>query len=306
MRRSYGKGRARMPKMEVNGVKLHYHVHGKKGTPIVFIHPPTLTSAIFRYQQVQLAETHRVITFDVRGHGHSEPSEEKVTYPLIVEDMIRLMDELEVQKAIVAGYSTGGSVALEAMLTHPKRFSAGILIGAMSEASGFALKSQILLASALTYMGVKRPVAWGVSTTNADMPITYGNLYRRAMEGDPRNWQQYYRYSLEYSCTDRLPLIHQPVLLINGEKDKRFEPYAAILRANLPNVEQAYIRRMSHQVPTKAADRMNALIQHWSHDKVGGIAPDPEITNVIIEKVGEGSFVPGAERVVEQLEEARG
>ncbi|WP_166240556.1 alpha/beta fold hydrolase [Paenibacillus turpanensis] len=251
-----------MPKLEVNGLKLHYHTHGK-GLPIVFIHPPLLSSSIFRYQEVQLADTFRVITFDIRGHGHSDPSTVPVTYPVIVEDMIQLLNELDIPKAVVCGYSTGGGVALEALLTHPDRFHAGILIGGMSEVSDWRLMAEIKAASTLTYAGAKRLMAWAISTGNADMPITFGNLYRSSMEGNVANWHQYYHASLEFNCTSQLPKIHHPMLLINGEKDKRLARYAAILREKLPNVEQALVRGLKHQIPTKAAARMNGLVQHW-------------------------------------------
>jgi pimeloyl-ACP methyl ester carboxylesterase len=101
-----------MPKANVNGTILHYHVHGR-GTPIVFIHPPLLNRAVFRYQEVQLTDPFQVITFDIRGHGFSPPSETPLTYTLIAEDIKALLDHLNIRQAYLCGYSTGGGIALE-------------------------------------------------------------------------------------------------------------------------------------------------------------------------------------------------
>src|SRR5690554_6750965 len=100
----------------INGVSMYYHIEGK-GIPVLFIHPPLLTSANFLYQR-QLSEQYQIITFDIRGHGHSESSKTPLTYPLIVNDMIQLLNLLEIEQCYVCGYSTGGSIALEAMLTY--------------------------------------------------------------------------------------------------------------------------------------------------------------------------------------------
>ncbi|MDF2651943.1 MAG: alpha/beta hydrolase, partial [Paenibacillus sp.] len=54
-----------MPLENINGTMLHYETRGD-GVPIVFIHPPLLTSANFRYQQAQLSDEFQVITFDIR------------------------------------------------------------------------------------------------------------------------------------------------------------------------------------------------------------------------------------------------
>ena len=58
-----------------------------KSIPIIFIHPPLLTSANFIYQMEDLSRNYQVITFDMRGHGRSSYSTRAITYELIVEDI---------------------------------------------------------------------------------------------------------------------------------------------------------------------------------------------------------------------------
>lgn len=251
-----------MPKRLINGIHLHYHTYGT-GTPILFIHPPLLTSANFRYQAAQLSSTHQVITFDIRGHGESDASKEPITYPLIVQDMVKLLDELGIKQAYICGYSTGGAVALQALLSHPHRFKGGILVSTMAEASDYWLRGRIALAIALTAMKAKSLLAWAISFGNADSRTTYRNLKRTAMRGDVSNWKQYYQASLKHRCTEQLKSIQAPMLLIYGEKDKGFHRYAVKLQRYLPHYHLYWLKGAKHQIPTKQAREMNGIIARW-------------------------------------------
>jgi pimeloyl-ACP methyl ester carboxylesterase len=253
-----------MPIAEVNGTKLHYHITGKEGTPIVFIHPPLLTTQTFNYQKAQLSDEFKVITFDIRGHGESMPSERRVTYPLIIEDIRQLLDLLGEKKAYLCGYSTGGGIVLEGMLTYPERFIGGIVVSGMSEVNDIYNQARIWLAAKVSkWSAFKRPLAAMISSGNADMGLTFHNLYGSALKGDARNMHQYYRYCLTYNCTHRVPAIKNPVLLIYGEKDTSFHRYAHLLHDKLPNSSLYFIKDAKHQIPIKNAMRMNDLIRLW-------------------------------------------
>ncbi|WP_409342142.1 alpha/beta fold hydrolase [Paenibacillus sp. MBLB4367] len=257
-----------MPIVDVNGTRLHVHVKGT-GIPIVFIHPPLLGQSVFAYQKAQLPDLFKVILFDIRGHGKSAPSETPITYPLIAEDLVQLLDKLGVEKAFVAGYSSGGSVALEALLRYPSRFHGGILISAMSEVSDWQLKSRIYVGTKLAGWEAKRLLSWAIARGNADQSATFANMYKYAVQDHMKNAMQYFRCSLRYSCTSRLHEIRHPMLLLYGEDDRLFHRYAQILRCGLPNSSLLYLKGTKHQIPTKAASRMNGLIQCWITQRLG-------------------------------------
>jgi pimeloyl-ACP methyl ester carboxylesterase len=263
-----------MPSAAINGTVIHYQVHGK-GTPIVFIHPPLLTSANFRYQQVQLAGEFSVITFDIRGHGKSNASKAPLTYALIVEDIKQLLDHLGIRKAYICGYSTGGSIALEALLTHPERFDGGILVSAMSEVSDIVLKSRIRIAAGLSRMKTMTKVLMrGITWGNADSGLTYRNLLQDAKRGNAANIHQFYKYSLRYNCTGRLSELRAPVLLVYGEKDGGFKRYREKLEKELPECEVHVLDGEKHQIPTKAAAEMNEIIRRWIRARKRLATPD--------------------------------
>lgn len=251
-----------MPIFEREGIRLYYTMQGQ-GAPIVFIHPPLLTSANFKYQMDDLSENYKVICFDIRGHGQSSYSEQSLTYRLIADDIRYLLDHLRISQAYLCGYSTGGSIALEFLLTYPDRALGAIIISGMSEVYDWYNEKRIILARLLAKAGAKRLLALGISWGNSDDKKIFKAMYQEALSGDTRNIAQYYNYSLQYNCTNQLHTINHPVLLIYGKKDKSFHKYAKILNEKLPNNELIFIYE-KHQIPTKSAPDLNQLISRFT------------------------------------------
>lgn len=250
-----------MPTTNINGIPMYYTAQGR-GIPILFIHPPLLNSENFVYQR-KLSDQFRFISFDIRGHGHSGVSKTPLTYPIIVKDMIQLLNYLEIKKCYLCGYSTGGSIAMEAMLTYPDRFYGGILVSAMSEVEDWWLRARIHAAAALSSFKAKNLLSFAITLGNSDQVKTFKNLYREAKKGNIQNMEQYYRYSIQYNCTSKLNQIQSPQLLIYGQKDKTFHHYAQILHNHLPHNELHFFNQLRHQIPTKAHKQMNHLIRSW-------------------------------------------
>jgi pimeloyl-ACP methyl ester carboxylesterase len=244
-----------------DGVSLHYRVSGD-GVPIIFIHPPLLTSENFTYQVDELSKSFKVITFDIRGHGRSYYSRNPLTYQLIVEDMKQLLDYLGIDKTYVCGYSTGGSIVLEFLLTLQNRALGGIIISGMSEAHG-VLKDKIELGRSLAAQDAVPLIALSVCKTNSNNNEMFRLLFTSSMKGNAINIEQYYSYSAEYNCTNQLSNIDLPVLLVYGKKDRQFHPYAKILHKRLKYNELKIVDNVKHQIPTKAADELNLYMKEF-------------------------------------------
>jgi pimeloyl-ACP methyl ester carboxylesterase len=70
-----------------------------------------------------LATDYRVIALDNRGHGLSDKPHGPEHYGQeMVDDVVRLMDHLEIQKAHIIGYSMGGFITMKMLTQHPERF----------------------------------------------------------------------------------------------------------------------------------------------------------------------------------------
>lgn len=98
---------------------------------------------------------------------------------------------------------------------------------------------------------------------NADKMTTYQELKDHALQDVAGNVRSYFEQSLRYNCTSQLPRIEQPILLIYGEKDVDFHPYAQILHTGLPHSSLFFIKDAKHPVPIQSAARMNDLIHLW-------------------------------------------
>jgi pimeloyl-ACP methyl ester carboxylesterase len=251
-----------MPFIMVNGCKLYFTVQGH-GTPILFIHPPVLTHFNFEYQMKELSKYFQVVTFDIRGHGRSSFSKQPLTYSLIVEDMKQLLDHLKIQKIFICGYSTGGSIALEFLLSYADRALGGIVISGMSEVSDWFLKNKIVLAITLAKLKALPALALSTSWTNTNTKSSFWKMLKEERKGTVQNIEEYYRCSLSYNCTDKLEKIKSPILLIYGQKDQGFYRYAKLLHEKLPQNELKWIQQVKHQLPTKAASELNSLVKQF-------------------------------------------
>jgi pimeloyl-ACP methyl ester carboxylesterase len=118
-----------MPKIDRNGIKLYYEVHGS-GPALLLTHGYSSTSAMWEGQVDALSKRHRLILWDMRGHGQSDYPDDPSAYSEAhtVADMAALLDEIGERQAIVGGLSLGGYMSLAFYRLHPKRVRALLII----------------------------------------------------------------------------------------------------------------------------------------------------------------------------------
>src|SRR5947208_2379814 len=127
------------------GLSIGYQVIGDGPLDIVFV--PGLLSQIdliwmlptaVRFFE-RLASFARVILYDKRGQGVSDPLDGALTLEQDMEDLMAVLDAAGSERAALVGYSEGGPMSALCAATHPGRVSALILCGTF--ASGSALAS---------------------------------------------------------------------------------------------------------------------------------------------------------------------
>jgi len=112
---------------------LNFVDTGKRDGPaIVFVHAFPMNQDMWSEQVEFLKSTTRVITFDIRGLGKSKLNG-PYTLEFIVDDLINLLDQLKIEKAVICGLSMGGFVALRAIERNPTRFVGLVLADTKSE-----------------------------------------------------------------------------------------------------------------------------------------------------------------------------
>ncbi|WP_444678240.1 alpha/beta fold hydrolase [Halomonas sp. E19] len=104
-----------------DGVPIAYEVHGSGEPTLVFLHGWSCDGRYWRGQVPHFSQQHRVVTIDLAGHGHSGLAREDFTMRAFGEDVRAVLDDLEVQQALLIGHSMGGPVAVEAAHLMPER-----------------------------------------------------------------------------------------------------------------------------------------------------------------------------------------
>jgi pimeloyl-ACP methyl ester carboxylesterase len=97
-------------------MELYYREMGE-GQPLVILHGLFGFSDNWQTQAKKFSEYYRVILVDLRNHGHS-PWSSDFSYPIMVEDLVRLFQKLELQQVILLGHSMGGKVAMNFAQKH--------------------------------------------------------------------------------------------------------------------------------------------------------------------------------------------
>ncbi|MES2761626.1 MAG: alpha/beta hydrolase [Bacteroidota bacterium] len=100
---------------------------GEGKEPVIFIHGFPFDKSMWMPQMEFLKASHRVIAYDINGFGKSVNNDNLGSIVGFAEDLIKLMDVLNISKAIICGLSMGGYIALNAVKRFPGRFSALIL-----------------------------------------------------------------------------------------------------------------------------------------------------------------------------------
>jgi pimeloyl-ACP methyl ester carboxylesterase len=119
-----------MPKIDRDGVKIHYEVHGQQGPVLLLTHGYSATSEMWKGQIDAFSKHHRLVLWDMRGHGQSDYPPDAAAYSeaLTVGDMAALLDEIGAKRAIIGGLSLGGYMSLAFYRAHPERTSALLII----------------------------------------------------------------------------------------------------------------------------------------------------------------------------------
>jgi pimeloyl-ACP methyl ester carboxylesterase len=236
-----------------DGTRIAYAVDGE-GPAFILTNGLTTTTTFWDHLRPSWLRGHRVVTWDLPGHGNSGPARTALgaridSMPAIVE---RVMAAAGVERATQIGWSTGCQVVFEFYRQRPERCSALV---ALLGAAGHVLSTAKLplgrdaLYGFLRYMpeALFTPVFRAMmKSADADRAVTIGK--RSGLIGrdtthadarrflahlqllDPTTVQRMAASVEEHSAHDVLPLIDVPVLVVAGDLD----PYAPAERVGVP------------------------------------------------------------------------
>lgn len=129
---SYDIGEAQRVSLNNRGTTSVWDSGAADGIAVLLLHGWNIDAPTnYGFAFPRLASTQRVVMFDQHGHGHGLRNDATFTLKSAADDAIAVLDALEIDSAIVVGYSLGGAVAQTLLANHPDR-CAGIVLSATS------------------------------------------------------------------------------------------------------------------------------------------------------------------------------
>jgi pimeloyl-ACP methyl ester carboxylesterase len=121
--------------IKIGDISMYVEQHGK-GEPVIFLHGGMGSANSWAYQVPVFSKIYRVITLDSRGQGRTSDSAAPLSYHLMAEDVVRLMDVLKIPSAYIVGWSDGGNIGIDLAIHHPTRIKGVVAYGANINPAG--------------------------------------------------------------------------------------------------------------------------------------------------------------------------
>ena len=233
-----------MPKIDRDGIKIHYEVHGD-GPPLILSHGYSSTSAMWQGQIEALSKHHKLIVWDMRGHGQSDYPEAPSAYSeaLTVGDIAALLDVVGARKAIVGGLSLGGYMSLAFYRAHPERVSALLIIDTgpgFKKDDARAAWNKRALATADRFEREGLEVLKSASRERST--VSHRDARGLALAARGMLTQR------DARVIEVLPDINVPSLVVVGADDTPFLAASDYMAAKIPGAKKAVIPAAGHAV----------------------------------------------------------
>ena len=217
--------------LDINDAKIYYEEYGQ-GEPLIFLHGNNGSIEDF-YQQIPFfAKHYRVIVLDTRGQGRStDLTNTPYTYEKFSNDLFQVIQQLNLNKVNLIGWSDGGNTALIFNAQHPQLINKTATIGAVLNPNGV---SEELI---------------GNLKNLANKPSEDTNLRLiELMLNEPN------------ITKSELNKIQNPVFIIAGEKDEVKESHTKEIQQNISKAELLIIPNSTHYVPFEQPKILNEAI----------------------------------------------
>lgn len=260
-----------MPRVEVNGIGIHYEEHGS-GPPLVMIGGLGADTYLWSKQVPAFAKRFRVVVFDNRGSGESDKPDKPYSIPMMVDDTFGLMRAIGIERAHVMGASLGGLIAQELVLTHPEMVDRLVLVCTTSNgprSTRPSLWSLIPMVFALRRTGdpaADTRRAFSIFAHPTWLKENPGEVEEyvawRVAHPQPRSAFKRQRGAIRgFHREDRLGTITAPTLIVHGDSD-RIAPVAnaRVLGELIPGAKVVILEESGHACSFDQRDRFNQAV----------------------------------------------
>lgn len=248
------------------GTPLHYRIDGDPGAPLVACtHGVSLNRhALAPQVPALLAAGYRVLTWDVRGHGESQPSGVGITLASTAADLLALLDAAEAPEAALIGQSFGGFVSQEVFAQAPGRVRALVMLGtpALGDAPGPVMRRLHRLRIPLLYGWPDGHLRRTFAALVTDDPALRAFMLQAGRAVTKPDLIATSRAAIS-ALVDAAgtPTGETPVLLVRGEHEETLVSRSTAAWARrCPGTEEVVIPGVGHLVNLEAPEACNAAL----------------------------------------------
>jgi pimeloyl-ACP methyl ester carboxylesterase len=263
-----------------DGVDISYEATGE-GTPFLFLSETACDGAVWRiYQLPEFARDHRVIIFDYRGTGLSGKPSAKYSTDMFADDAAAVMDDLDLEGAVVCGHSMGGRVAQLLALDHPRKVSKLILASSGAAHPG-ETGIPLRIAKEMVEMGYEKyvrehTIVVGWTETYAKQHMDLIEKYLKVRMANLCPVEFYFRHVLARQTHDtsgRLNDIKVPTLILVGDddhfvvSDMSHRAGADILAKGIPNSQLVVLPGERHSYFYTEPEKVHGIMRDFLKSK---------------------------------------
>ncbi|MEJ2709878.1 MAG: alpha/beta hydrolase [Anaerolineales bacterium] len=241
----------------INNAHIYYEIAGE-GRPLVMIHAGVADSRQWDNEFAYFAQRFRVLRYDLRGYGKSEPVAGEYSH---FQDLNALLDYLHLdQPLILMGCSMGGGLAMDFALAQPSRVKALIMVDSgppgleldVPAPAKFEAAEKAYEAGDLDRVAEIETQIWfdGMDRTptqvNQSMRRLAYEMNRNALALEARGLGKRLP-DAQVPAVERLSELHLPVLVIVGAQDIPYIQAAAdYMQEKIPSARKAIIQDAAH------------------------------------------------------------
>ncbi|WP_026527721.1 alpha/beta fold hydrolase [Butyrivibrio sp. VCD2006] len=215
-----------------------YFIEKGKGEPLILLHGNGENSNYFQGQIDVFSKQYHVYAIDTRGHGKTPRGEKPFTIRQFADDLLCFMDEQQIERAHLLGFSDGGNIAMVFAIQHPDKVNRLILNGANLNPSG--VKRSVQLPIEIGYRFAK---LFANKSDSARLNAEMLGL----MVNDP---------NVEPA---ELSKIEAKTLVIAGTKDLIKEDHTRLIASAIPNSELVFLNG-DHFIANKNPEEFNRAV----------------------------------------------
>ena len=245
-----------------NGAELAVDIEGD-GEPVLLVHGLGSHRGDWHPQVAALRSRHRIVAYDLRGHGESSVPADGYDVPQHAADAAALITALALGPVHVVGLSLGGMIGFQLAVDRPDLVRSLTIINSGPDVIGRTMKERFQLRLRLILARLLGPRGLGKLLAPRLFPKPeHAQLRRDFAEHMATNDRDAYlrttRAVIGWSVAHRLGEIGCPVLVVAGDRDytpvARKEAYVTKLRRGTLVV----MRDSGHAAPLERPDELNA------------------------------------------------